>query len=117
MFGPVITKVLKLFPREISIGTTLSLSIRGCLADFNEIMPLLFIIGLIASISYANFPLENIKSILAITFKFEINSGKISKTRLENSIKILSISFSSSISNFFKSLFKSTTNIGSIKTV
>ena len=80
-------------------------------------MPLLFIIGLIASISYANFPLENIKSILAITFKFEINSGKISKTRLENSIKILSISFSSSISNFFKSLFKSTTNIGSIKTV
>ncbi len=36
VFGPVITKVLKLFPREISIGTTLSLSIRGCLADFNE---------------------------------------------------------------------------------
>ena len=70
--------MLKLFPRDISIGTTLSLSIRGCFADFKEIIPLSLIIGFIASISYANLPLAKIKSMLEIIDKLVINCGRIS---------------------------------------
>ncbi len=40
VLGPVITSVLKSFPREISTGTTFFESIRGFLAPLREIIPL-----------------------------------------------------------------------------
>ena len=50
VFGPVTTSVSKEFPISISIGTTLFLSISGCLALRNMVEPSFEIIGFTAFI-------------------------------------------------------------------
>ena len=57
VFGPEINKVLKLSPKDIETGTTLSLSIKGCLPSTILINPLVFIDGYIPLIflEYAAF--------------------------------------------------------------
>ena len=48
MLGPVITRVLKFIPKFILIGTTVELSINGCLAFIKLISLFSFNKGLVA---------------------------------------------------------------------
>ena len=61
VFGPVITSVSKDFPSTMSTGTTLSLSISGCLACLMSTTPLSFITGIDAFIEYARSALAKIR--------------------------------------------------------
>ena len=64
VLGPVITSTLKVLPKLIFIGTTLSFGINGCLAFLNSINS--SIEGMLQSKSTANFTFEEIKSSLPI---------------------------------------------------
>lgn len=117
MFGPVITRVEKLIPRFISIGTTECSSINGCLADIRFINLSSFNSGSTAFNLIEYFALANIKSSFPISSTSAFNSHTIGKSRLDNLKRIFSISFNSSSFKFAISLFNSKIFIGSINTV
>ena len=101
----------------IVIGTTVELSIRGCLAFFKLIYFVSLILGVIPFIELEYFAFAKIKSRLpidSISAKSSLVYGKRSELK---DCKILSISAVSSILKLFIALFASNTDIGSINTV
>ena len=82
VLGPVISNVEKYVPILTLIGTTLFLSIKGCLASIKFISLLLFISGVIPSIDWENLAFAKIKSNFPINSTSEFNlsiCGKKSK--------------------------------------
>ncbi len=117
VLGPVITSVSKLVPSSMSVGTTLSLSMRGCLALCSSILPSLFNLGLVAFIEYASEALaKTTLSFTAVLYPCSVPPANFA-TSPESSKSILSISFFSSDLSIFTALFASTAPIGSMKTV
>ena len=117
VFGPVINKVEKSFPKDKVIGTTVSLEIKGCLAFFKIISFLSETIGIIAFIDFANLAFANIKSSFPIISTSSFSWDIIGTNNWLNSNNILSISIFSLFNNSCISLFISNTASGSIKTV
>ena len=117
VFGPVITKISKLVPNSMSVGTTFSLFINGCLDFFKLIIPSLFIIGKLAFILYASCAFAKTTSNSTQLLKLDIMPSENSPASLDRSASIFSISAASLALNTLISLFNSTTEIGSINTV
>ena len=92
VFGPVIINDLKSFPRFISIGTTESFEIKGCLACFKSINFSVLMIGSTPSIALEYDALANIKSIFPINSTVCLILSVIGKSNFDKFSKIFSIS-------------------------
>lgn len=117
MFGPVIIKDVKSFPRYILFFMALSFSINGWKQLIKFICFSSDIVGTVPSIEIEYLAFANIKSIIPIKFKLFSSSGIISINNNDNFWRIFCISWVSLNLKSFISLFNSKTLKGSINTV
>ena len=101
----------------IVIGTTVELSIRGCLAFIKLIYFVSLILGVIPFIELEYFAFAKIKSSIPMDSMSDNNSLVYGNKSELKDCKILSISVASSTFKLFMALFASNTDIGSINTV
>ena len=117
MFGPVITRSSKSFPRFMSIGTTFFLSMRGCLPFLIFILRSRLNTGSVALISFASSAFAKIKSSTGSTSTSYLSSSMQPAASFERAASTFSISFASSIISSLSSLLYLTTTAGSTNKV